>query len=592
MVNSHKYNLGIVGNCSFLAYIDMHADVKWMCLPRFDSSFIFGSLLDENKGGEFSIRPHDSDYSSVQYYIKNTNVLVTEFTTRNGCFKVIDFAPRFYQYGRYFRPSTLFRKIELISGNPYVVVKCHPVGDYGELIPEIISGNSHLRFMNLSSHVRLSTDIPLSYVIEEKPFALTETKYTAFSYGVPIEAPLAETTDTFLDKTIAYWLYWIKSTTAPLLFQEEVIRSALILKLHQYEDTGAIIASGTTSLPEFPGSGRTWDYRFCWMRDTYYTLNAFINIGHFEELEKYFNFIRNIILTEPDRVKPLYTITGDPAPEETVLALSGYRGEKPVRKGNNAIRQVQNDAYGQILVSLLPLFVDHRLNFLDTNVTRETTRWLLGKIEEYIDTPDSGLWEFHETIQHYCYTHLFHWAGAKAAEKIGRYINDTEIISKGKELGITASSYIEKCYNPSLGAYTQSVHGTALDSSSLQLITMKYLDPLSEKTRLHLAAHEKDLFQDENTFLRYLKDDIGTASTSFVICGFWYAETLIAVGQIDKAYRIIENLICGSNHLSIFSEDITRNGSQWGNFPQTYSHVGLINSVCKLSQKLDNPLFL
>ena len=588
----HSYNMGVIGNCSFLAYIDLTANVTWMCLPRFDSSFIFGSLIAGKQGGEFSVRPFDTDYTSTQYYLKNTNVLVTEFISKSGSFRVIDFAPRFYQYGRYFKPTTLFRKIELIAGNPYIKVICNPVGDYGSVVPETVQGNSHLRFLNLSSHVRLTTDIPLSYIIGNKPFVLSETRYIAFSYGVPLEAPLGETTETFLEKTISYWTYWIKSTTAPLLFQEEVIRSALILKLHQYEDTGAIIAAGTTSLPEFPGSERTWDYRFCWMRDTYYTLNAFNNIGHFEELEKYFNFIRNIILTEPDRVRPLYAITGDPAFEETILDLDGYNGEKPVRKGNNAIRQIQNDAYGQILVSLLPLFVDHRLNLLDMNVTRETTRWLLGKIEEFIDTPDSGLWEFHETIQHYCYTHLFHWAGANAAQKIGRFINDSEIITRGKNIAQKASTYIEKCHNPSIGAYTQSVHGTILDASSLQLVTMKYLDPSSEKARLHISAHENELFPDENTFLRYLKDDIGQAATSFVICGFWYAEALITTGQIDKAYRIIENLICGSNHLSIFSEDIASDGSQWGNFPQTYSHVGLINTVCKLSQKLDNPLFL
>jgi GH15 family glucan-1,4-alpha-glucosidase len=592
METKHKYNLGVVGNCSMLAYIDMKADVKWMCLPRFDSSFIFGSLIDKENGGEFSISPFQKEFKSKQYYLKNTNILATEFTFDEGSYRVIDFAPRFYQYDRYFRPTTLFRIIEVISGNPYIVVKCHPVGEYGKMRPEVVSGNSHLRFMNFPGHVRLTTDIPLSYILNEKPFALTETKYLAFSYGVPLEAPLAETTQIFLEKTKRYWLHWVKQTTAPLLFQEQVIRSALILKLHQYEDTGAIIASGTTSLPEFLGSARTWDYRYCWMRDTYYTLNAFINIGHFEELEKYFQFIRNIILTEPKSIKPLYTITGEPAPEEEILPLSGYMGEKPVRVGNNAIRQIQNDVYGQVLVSLLPLFIDNRLNYFDNKVARHITEWLTGKISEFMDQPDSGLWEFKETIQYYCNTYLFHWAGARAAEKIGLYLNDDALIQKGRILAENAKKYLEGCYNTGKAAYSQVKGGSALDASSLQLITMRYLNPKSDIALKHLEAHERELFSEKGRYYRYLRDDIGKTKNSFLICGFWYAEALTVTGNLDKAYMIIENLISYANHLGLLSEDAGSDGSQWGNFPQTYSHVGLINAVSKLSQKIDSPIFL
>jgi len=592
MESKHKYNLGVVGNCSMLAYIDMNADVKWMCLPRFDSSFIFGSLLDKENGGEFSITPFKKEYNSKQYYLKNTNILATEFTLDEGSFRVIDFAPRFYQYDRYFRPTTLFRKIELLSGNPYIVVKCRPVGEYGKMRPEIVSGNSHLRFMNFPSHVRLTTDIPITYILNEKPFALTEVKYLAFSYGVPVEASLTETVEIFLEKTRRYWFHWVKQTTAPLLFQEQVIRSALILKLHQYEDTGGIIASGTTSLPEFPASERTWDYRYCWMRDTYYTLNAFNNIGHFEELEKYFQFIRNIILTEPKSIKPLYSVIGEPAPEEEILPLEGYMGEKPVRIGNNAIKQVQNDVYGQVLVSLLPLFIDNRLNYFDNKVARHITEWLTDKISEYIDQPDSGLWEFSETIQYYCNTYLFHWAGARAAEKIGFFLNDDILVQKARTLAENAKKYLEGCYNAEKAAYSQSMGGSSLDASSLQLITMKYLDPKSDIAKKHLEAHERELFSEKGQYYRYLRDDIGKTKNSFLICGFWYAEALTATGNLDKAYMIIENLVRYANHLNLLSEDAGHDGSQWGNFPQTYSHVGLINAVCKLSQKIDSPIFL
>ena len=294
----HKYNLGIIGNCSYLAYIDTHADVKWMCLPGFDSSFLFGGLIDKEKGGCFKISPVN-EYKSNQYYLPNTNILCTEFENGQGRFRVTDFAPRFLQYERYYRPLMLVRKIEWLSGSPHIKVECDPRGDYGNITPEQYSASNHIRYMNIGGPVRLTTDIPLTYISEKKSFALNKNYYLVLTYGEPLEAPLADTVDRFLFLTQSYWQKWIKSSYLPDIFQEQVIRSALTLKLHQYEDTGGFIAAGTTSLPESPGSGRNWDYRYCWLRDSYYTLQAFNRIGHFEELEKYFEFIQNILRLEP-----------------------------------------------------------------------------------------------------------------------------------------------------------------------------------------------------------------------------------------------------------------------------------------------------
>lgn len=588
----NRYNIGVIGNCSYLAYIDLNANVNWLCMPRFDSSFIFGSLLDKKKGGEFSIMPNNKQFKSTQYYLKNTNILATEFEIPEGKFRVIDFAPRFHQYDRYFKPLMLFRKIELMEGDPYIIVKCHPVDNYGKTIPETVMGSNHIRYLNLSSQVRLTTDIPLNYILGQKAFLLNETNYMVFSYGVPLEAPLIETAEQFLSKTHNYWINWVKSTSIPYLYQDEVIRSALVLKLHQYEDTGAVIASGSTSLPEINQAHRNWDYRYCWMRDTYYTLNAFNNIGHFEELEKYFEFIQNLILNEKHHIKPLYTITGEQVPDEKVLLLEGYLKNKPVRIGNNATYQTQNDVYGQILVSLLPLFIDKRLNYIDMHKSKFITEWLIDRIDENMDLPDSGPWEFGTTNQFHCYTYLFHWAGCMAAVKIGETIGKREIIEKAKALIQRSAKYIENCYNPEKGAYMQSIGNHHLDASDLQLITMNYLNPNGGRALQHLKALEQDLFKDQILFLRYRKDDLGKSHNSFIICGFWYAEALAAVGMIEKAFCVIETLNKSANHLGLFSEDADENFGQWGNFPQTYSHVGLVNAVYRLSLKLDKPIFL
>ncbi|MFH0865983.1 MAG: glycoside hydrolase family 15 protein [Bacteroidota bacterium] len=589
----HTYDMGIIGNCSYLAYIDTKANVKWLCMPRFDSSFIFGSLLDEKKGGDFYVQPAGKNFSSSQYYIKNTNVLVTEFKSAESSFRVIDFAPRFYQFDRYFKPLMLIRKIEHLSGNPYIRISCKPVGDYGNIVPEIVIASNHLRYLNLDSQVRLTTDIPLSYIIEETSFVLTENKYIVFTYGEPLEAPLVSTAENFLDKTIKYWTNWVKGTSIPNIYQDQVIRSALVLKLNQYEDTGGIIAAGTTSLPEHHLSGRTWDYRFCWMRDTYYTLTAFNNIGHFEELEKYFNYIQNIILNEKERINPLYTITGKPVKIEEHLNLEGYLGNRPVRTGNNATYQVQNDVYGQLLVSLLPLFADKRLDYFDKTKTHHIICWLLNLIEKNIQTPDSGIWEFGNNIQHHLYTMLFHWAGSKAAYKIALLLDDTIMVKQSLEIIKKASWHIEQCYNPVRKVYTQAIGSNQLDASSLQLIIMNYLNPDSQKAKLHLKNHEKELKNKMGLFYRYIfEDELGKPQSSFIICSFWYAESLACVGRLEEALSLLDTLVSMSNHLGLFSEDVDEKGGQWGNFPQTYSHVGLINAVNRIAVKLDKPFFM
>lgn len=587
----HRYDMGIVGNCSYLAYIDTQAHVKWMCLPRFDSSFIFGSLLDKQKGGEFSIVPEGS-FTSHQYYIDNTNVLCTEFKTPTGKFRVIDCAPRFNQYERYYKPLMLVRKIELIEGNPVIKVTCRPVSEYGNMIPELLLGSNHLRFLNFTMQARLTTDISLNYVIEQQPFVLDGNRYLIFTYGEPLEAPLKATAEDFINKTVRYWQMWIKGTYVPDMYQESVIRSALVLKLHQYEDTGGIIASGTTSLPEHNGSSRTWDYRYCWFRDSYYTLKAFNEMGHFDELERYFEYIQNILMRDGDRMQPLYSITGQKDIEEIHLPLEGYLGNQPVRVGNKAYVQTQNDVYGQVLVGLLPLFIDRRLGFSKKRAYKPLVDRLLHWIEKTMDEPDAGLWEFRNVKQVHTYTLLFHWAGSKAALKIATLMQDNELFDQASRLCKMAADRIEKCYNTDQRVYMQALGSEHLDASTLKLITMNYLDPNSEKAKQHLIELEKLLKTEQGLFYRYVhQDDFGKPEATFLVCAFWYVDALACVGRIDDAIKTVDRILPYANHLGIFSEDVGLDGSQWGNYPQTYSHVGLINAVFRISKKLDAPSF-
>ncbi|HEY0666624.1 MAG TPA: glycoside hydrolase family 15 protein [Sphingobacteriaceae bacterium] len=590
----HTYQTGLIGNCAFLAHVHKNTNIEWLCWPRFDSTFIFGGLLDKEKGGEFSILPA-TDYTSVQYYLENTNVLCTEITSQNGKYRITDFAPRFKQYERFFKPLMLIRKIELIEGTPRLQVKCSPVSEYGTVKLKPYRGSNHIEYQGGEEMIRLTTNIPINYIFDDQHFVLNETKYLVLTYGNPLEVPLKSTVEHFLVETINYWRMWIKHATIAQFYQKFVIRSALALKIHQFEDTGAIIAASTTSLPESPGSGRNWDYRFCWLRDTYYVITSLNHIGQFEEMESYFNYISDISFSEDFRYQPLYSITGQKHLDESILDhLQGYLGNKPVRIGNQAAEHVQNDIYGQVLISLLPLYVDHRFIFSER---KDSSRWIayvLDKVEKTIDEKDAGIWEFRNFANTHCYSNLFQWAGCAAAAKMARVIGNTELENKALALQARAAEHIENCYDHERKVYTNAVGRPDLDASTLQLIMMHYLDPSSQRAKDHLIALENELKSPNGLFYRYCHaDDFGKPKTTFLICAFWYVEALACVGRLDDAIREFENLIQYANHLSLFSEDIDdETGSQWGNFPQAYSHVGLMNAAYRIAMKLDKPSFL
>jgi len=594
-MSRHTYETGIIGNCAFLAHINKNTNVDWLCWPKFDSTFIFGGLLDKTKGGEFSIRP-EGEYTSEQHYLENTNVLITEISPKSGGkYRITDFAPRFYQHQRYYKPLMLFRKIEAIEGSPRVIVKCEPVSEYGAVKLTVNRGSNHIQYLGGEENIRLTTNIPISYVFDEQAFVLNETKYLALTYGEPLEAALISTADRFLAETVQYWRTWIKHSSIATYYQPFVIRSGLALKIHQFEDTGAIIAASTTSLPESPGSGRNWDYRYCWLRDTYYVITALNHIGHFEEMEKYFSYVTDISFSEDERYQPLYGITGKKNLVEEILTdLDGYMGNKPVRIGNQAYEHIQNDIYGQVMISLLPLYTDHRFVFSER---KDSVRWiesLLNKIDRTIDEKDAGIWEFRNMANIHCYSNLFQWAGASAAEKMARTIDNKELVDRAIELKERAAAHIESCYDPVRKVYTNSAGSSNLDASTLQLIMMNYLDPESQRAKDHLLALEKELRTPNGLFYRYLyTDDFGKPKTTFLICAFWYVEALASVGRLDDAQREFANLLQYSNHLLLFSEDVDeQDGSQWGNFPQAYSHVGLMNAAYRIAIKLDRPIFL
>ena len=596
----HEYRAGLVGNCAYNALVAENTEVLWMCLPRFDASFLFGSLLDVKKGGRFSVQPEEGNKEGgkkktryQQAYIEHTNVLETTVRAEGGCYQVTDFAPRFRLYDRHFKPLMFVRILRPVEGFVRIKVRCEPVGDYGERQLSSSHGSNHVRYHGLDDALRLTTNIPLLYITEQQNFVLEETKYLVLTYGLPLEAPLEETANHFLKKTIDYWTGWVRHISVPRLYQSAFIRSALVLKLHQYEDTGAVIASASMGLPEAPATPRTWDYRYCWIRDAHYTMKVFESIGHFEELERYFTYVLNL-KREHGRYRPLYRISGEVLEGEKELPLSGYMNYGPVRLGNQATEHIQNDVYGQVLLALLPLYTDERFKQHYRRMPQGLVEDLLSSIERTLDEEDAGLWEFRQQKGLYCYTQLFHWAGAHAVQQMATVLKLNPLIRRAQRIQIAATKHIESCYVPEKGGYGRHPNDPRMDASTLQLITMGYLTDDRKKARAHLATIERELHAGKGLFYRYRHaDDFGTPKTTFLVCAFWYAEALACLGMLDEARSHVEQLLGYANLHGLFSEDVdVTDGSQWGNFPQVYSHVGLLSALIRIDGLLQGPRFL
>jgi GH15 family glucan-1,4-alpha-glucosidase len=585
-----SHGLGIIGNCSYNALL-REGSVEWLCWPRPDSSFVFGPLLDREQGGVFAVEGVDSE-AVRQEYLENTNVLRTVFSGPSGEFELLDFAPRFHLYDRFFKPSMLVRILRPLAGEPRARVRCRPTYEYG--LEEVGSwrASNHIEYAGFPTPVRLTTNVPLTYVEDERPFLLESDRHLVLTWGEPLEAGLEETAERFLERTLDYWRRWVKGTRVPRDYQSEVIRSALVLKLHQYEDTGALLAATTTSLPEHPGSGRTWDYRFCWLRDAYFTLNALERLGHSEEMERFLEYLRNIAEEGGGVLQPAYRINGSRHAEERVLEhLAGYRGDGPVRIGNQAFEHVQNDVYGEMVLAVSRLFLDTRfVGEIPPLTAVEIVKNLLDQIERRLEEPDAGLWEFRGRTRLHSFSVLMHWAGARRAIEVAEALDAVDLAARARDVARRAAEILEaQCWNDEIGALTQVAGEPQLDASLLLAVHLGYLTPDDPRATSHVDAIREGLSVDGGLLRRYTApDDVGETHAAFTVCTFWLVEALALLGRTDEAKELFDRLLSLDNGLGLYSEDLLPDTlEQSGNFPQTYSHVGLINAAFRLSRRWD-----
>jgi GH15 family glucan-1,4-alpha-glucosidase len=586
------YQYGLIGNCQISALISAQGSLDWLCLPRPDSPPIFGKILDQ-EGGQLCISASvpSSETTTTQQYLPNTNILVTTVSLSNGdAFRITDFCPRFLQYGRIYRPAALFRIVEPLSGSPSIRVSCQPVSGWEKTPVRPVRGSSHLRYDIRGDYLRLLTNMPLTYLCGETPVILTSKMYFALTWGLGIEDDLVKVSHEFLDQTTKYWRTWVKQCSIPVIYQEEVIRSALALKLHCYEDTGAILASPTTSLPEEPGGPRNWDYRYCWLRDAHFSLSAFHNLGQFEEMESFLKFLLNVGYASEqshDRLAPVYKLSQDlPLPEIEHANWQGFLGSRPVRSHNQAAEHIQSDVYGEMILTLAPIFFDNRFIDLRTKEHEALVANLVRLCERSISQPDAGPWEIRNGWKEHSFTNLMCWAGLDRAYRMQRagFLRDlpTNLDSARAR---AANALLQATKDKALrnGPTDESYDASLAQLAILGFPDQQVCDTTITQIKQALAVRQDG--KETGFFFRYLRqDDFGKPQSSFVICSFWVVQALAKLGRLPEAKQIMNQILTGANGVGLFAEHfVPETRVQLGNFPQAYSHVGLINAAFAVS---------
>jgi len=587
----NSLNLGLIGNSRTGALVDEQAGIVWWCHPRFDGDPVCSALLSGEgrpPHGFVDVRI-ERQVRTEQQYLPNTPILCTTLHDDEGnAVEVLDFAPRFYQYGRMFNPAMLVRIVRRVSGRPRVLVRARLATDYGERAAPRVVGTHHIRFLQGDSAVRLTTDIPITQVIEERAFFVNRSVTLLFGNDETLGAAPGEVGRQFFEETRSYWLRWVRNLAVPFEWQDVVIRAAITLKLNAFDDSGAIVAAVTTSIPEAPASGRNWDYRYCWLRDAYFVVNVLNRLGATGTMQRYLNYILNVVAdagTQP--VQPVYGISGESALDEAVAAaLPGYRSMGPVRIGNAAYFQVQHDVYGEAVLAGAHAFFDRRLEHTaDAQIFAELEKLGERAIAHYQD-PDAGLWELRGARRVHTFSSLMCWA---ACDRLARIAQQLGLAERRAHWAGHASrihtTICERAWNPALQAFVSTFGGDRLDASMLLLAELQFIPATDPRFASTVRAIETRLRRGD-FLLRYdEQDDFGYPETAFLVCTQWWVLALAALGETERARAIFERLLAIRSPLGLLSEDVDpTTGELWGNYPQTYTMVGLIQCAMRLSR--------
>ena len=580
-------DLAVIGNGTVGVLVDRAGRYVWGCLPHLAADPSFCALLEPTHDGHGVCEIDLEGFvSSEQSYLPNTAVLKTTLHSDDGsAVEIIDFAPRFHRWDRLYHPVMFVRQIRPVAGVPRVTVRVRPLSGWGEHVPERTSGSSHVRYVLKDTTVRLTTDLRVPFVEQELPFVLDRPVNMILGPDESLTSSAESFAREAYDRTVDYWQSWARSLSIPFEWQDAVIRAAITLKLCQYEGTGAIVAALTTSIPEGPDSGRNWDYRYCWLRDAAFVVRTLNRLGATKSMEEFLGYIYT--LASGADVQPVYGIHFERALTENVEEhLKGYRGQGPVRSGNDAYLQRQHDVYGSVVMASTHLFFDQRLTTPGDDGAFEQLERAGDVAYAVYDQPDAGLWEFRGRQGVHTYSSVMCWVAADRLAKIALQLGYRDRAAHWRSRAdLMRERILREAYNSDVGAFMETWGGSRLDASALVLADLGFIEADDERFLGTLDAVEKKLKRGNYLFRYVDADDFGEPYTSFNLCTFWYLDALARVGRIDEARELFEHILSRRNHLGLMSEDLHPDtGESWGNFPQTYSMLGIIMIAMRLSQ--------
>ena len=584
---------GVIGNCKSAALIDRCGTVVWCCLPDFDSPSVFALMLDEEKGGSFGIAVDDT-YAVTQSYVPNTNVLRTVYESEAGGFELYDLMPRHKACNEIYAPPELLRCLRRTHGSPVFKVRYRPKLGYAQYETESLSHAAYIKSIVRDGEYEslyLYTNLSHSDILEERDITLESDAFLLLSYHQKIRAVTLERAMLELERTKVYWMDWVERTTPFVAWNEAIRRSALVLKLLSYQETGAIMAAVTTSLPEALGSGRNWDYRFCWIRDATMTLNVLTQLGHLNVAQNFFSYVLRVVPYKDDEMQVMYGIHGNKKlTERTLDWLSGYKGSGPVRVGNAAYSQRQHDIYGVLLNAMLKYMEVFKTDEATVEALWTITRSLSWIVMRTWRQPDVSIWEYRTNPGHFTFSKLLCWValdrGIKIAELLGQ---DDRAVAWVAEREVIREDILANGWSEKAGAFTQRYGSESLDASMLLMASYGFLEPKDARFVSTVRKIREELCHDGLMFRYKNDDDFGTPSSSFTVCSFWMVKALWQIGETDESERMFNRLLGYASPLGLFSEDLDfETKERFGNFPQGYSHLALIDCAITLGGRKTN----
>ena len=586
---------GVIGNLHTAALVGVDGTIDWLCLPVFDSPSVFCAILDDEKGGHFSLRP--VEYArSQQLYLPDTNVLLTRYFSPQGLAETLDFMPIITRRGQRHR---LVRNVRVIRGKMTFDAECRPAFDYARRGHTISVGKSGAVFSSGVGCLGLATDVPLREREREAAgarFTLGEGERATFvlAHLQEDEGPgeiLSEVGfEELLSSTLHYWRRWLSQSTYQGRWREVVNRSSLVLKLMVYDPTGALVAAPTMGLPERIGGERNWDYRYTWLRDAALALYALIYVGFEDEARHFMSWLSDRCHEDSDGLlQPLYSIDGRTQIFETELDhLSGYMNSRPVRLGNGAYKQRQLDLYGAVLDAAY-LYNKHGAP-LDYDLWKNL-RKILDWLSDNWRDPDEGIWEVRGGRRQFVSSKLLSWVALERAGRIsrqrglpagdGRWMAERDAIYE---------EIMEKGWNPGKKSFVQYYGSDALDASLLMMPLVKFVGPTDPRWIATLERIQQELTYD--TLVDRYKtgeaapDGLSGEEGSFSLCSFWLVECLTQAGRLEEARLALEKMFSYANHLGLYAEEIGHSGEALGNFPQAFTHLALISAAVHLDHAL------